>query len=209
MLPHRHLCCLALLLALVGVPSSHAAEEKPRLAVLVVFDQLRGDYLRRWDKLFGEGGFHRLEKEGAWFQNCHYPYSDTITAAGHASLATGAMPRTHGIIANDWYERTSAASVNCVSSERYERVPPRFGGDSAEAETKKPKGVSPERLQTPTLADAFKEATAAKGASWPCLSRIAPPCCRVDAGPMPVTGWTPSTASLSLQATIETAYIRG
>src|SRR5262245_1279208 len=65
---------------------------RPRLAVLVVFDQLRGDYLERWQKLFVKGGFRRLQEEGAWFRNCHYPYAATLTAAGHASMATGSMP---------------------------------------------------------------------------------------------------------------------
>src|SRR5262245_47344102 len=62
---------------------------RPRLAVLVYFDQLRGDYLSRWADLFGEGGFRRLQQEGAWFRNCHYPYAYTVTGAGHASVATG------------------------------------------------------------------------------------------------------------------------
>src|SRR5947209_4853420 len=85
-----------------------------RLAVLVVFDQLRGDYLTRWDGLFGEGGFHRLEQEGAWFQNCHYPYAHTVTAAGHASMLTGCSPATHGIVANEWRDRASGEEVYCV-----------------------------------------------------------------------------------------------
>ena len=65
---------------------------KPKLAVIVVFDQMRGDYLEKWQELFGEGGFRRLQTEGAWFTNCHYPYSDTLTAVGHTSLVTGATP---------------------------------------------------------------------------------------------------------------------
>ena len=64
------------------------APDGPRLAVLVVFDQMRGDYIGRWQSLFGEDGFNRLTKEGAWFQNCHYPYSLTLTAAGHATMST-------------------------------------------------------------------------------------------------------------------------
>src|SRR5438445_3921426 len=101
-----------------------AASSPPRLAVLVVFDQLRGDYLSRWEKLFGERGFRRLQQEGAWFTNCHYPYSDTITAAGHASIATGCSPAEHGIIDNDWYDRMAGKGVYCVVTGRYERVPP-------------------------------------------------------------------------------------
>src|SRR4051812_40805280 len=48
--------------------------DKARLVVLIVVDQLRGDLLTRWDRLFGDRGFRRLAREGAWFQNCYYPY---------------------------------------------------------------------------------------------------------------------------------------
>jgi hypothetical protein len=158
---------LALLLGLFALPAHSAAEtskaETPRLLVLVFFDQLRGDYLTRWDALFGEGGFHRLEKDGAWFPNCHYPYSDTVTAVGHASVATSCSPRTHGIIGNDWYDRAAGASVYCVSSERYQRVPPDALRVKTETDKKKTKGLSPERLLAPTLGDALKEATGGKG----------------------------------------------
>lgn len=159
------LLILALFLGLRSIPPSSAAEpskaETPRLAVLVYIDQLRADYLTRWDELFGAGGFHRLENEGAWFQNCHYPYADTVTAAGHASVATGCSPRTHGIIGNEWYDRTAGAEVYCVASERYQRVPSAGLGQSKK-EKKKSQGVSPERLLAPTLGDALKEATRGK-----------------------------------------------
>jgi hypothetical protein len=134
--------------------------DRVRLAVLVVFDQLRGDYLTRWQDLFGEGGFRRLGHDGAWFQNCHYPYAVTVTGAGHASIATGCSPMTHGIISNEWYDRRAGEQVYCVGSERYPRVPPAPPPKSGEP--KKPKGVSPERLLVPTLADALKEATGGK-----------------------------------------------
>jgi predicted AlkP superfamily pyrophosphatase or phosphodiesterase len=158
---------LALFLGLLSMPAPSDAKprqaDKPRLVVLVYFDQLRGDYLTRWDALFGADGFHRLEKGGAWFQNCHYPYSDTVTAAGHASVATGCSPLTHGIIGNEWYDRSAAASVYCVSSERYQRVPPASLILDTDKDTKKAKGISPERLLAPTVADAFKAATDGKG----------------------------------------------
>jgi predicted AlkP superfamily pyrophosphatase or phosphodiesterase len=141
------------------------AKPSVRLAVLVLFDQMRGDYLMRWDDLFGDGGFHRLEKEGVWFQNCHYPYSFTITGPGHASVHTGTSAYKHGIIGNDWYDRAAGTSVYCVGSTRYQRVPPLPVKKDREATTaKKPKGVgAPDRLLAPTLADALKDATAGKG----------------------------------------------
>lgn len=88
---------------------------KPKLVVLVVFDQMRGDYLQKWRPIFGEGGFKRLQDDGAWFTNCHYPYAYTLTAAGHTSLSTGTTPSKHGIIANDWYDRATAQSVSSVT----------------------------------------------------------------------------------------------
>jgi hypothetical protein len=98
-------------------------EARPRLAVLVVFDQMRGDYLERWRKLYGKGGFRRLQEQGAWYRNCHYPYAETWTAAGHASLVTGCTPSEHGMIANDWYDRATGDSVSAVRSRKYRQIP--------------------------------------------------------------------------------------
>lgn len=131
----------------------------PRLLVLVYFDQLRGDYLSRWEALFGAGGFRRLQDDGAWFQNCHYPYAYTVTAVGHSSVATGCSPDKHGIVGNDWYDRSVGKMVGCVASDRYARVPPRLSDSEPWKETA---GVSPQRLLQPTIADALKAATGGK-----------------------------------------------
>jgi hypothetical protein len=150
----------------LGAADEPAAKQPPsRLAVLVVFDQLRGDYLTRWDSLFGDAGFRRLETDGAWFQNCHYPYADTVTGAGHTSLLAGCSPSRHGIVANDWYDRLAGEEVYCATLPRYQRVPPIVEDDAGNAPKKgKPKpGGAPDRLLVPTLGDALKEATAGKG----------------------------------------------
>jgi predicted AlkP superfamily pyrophosphatase or phosphodiesterase len=142
----------------VAPPSSPTvdAEAGPRLAVLIFFDQLRGDYLVRWDSLFIEGGFRRLDRDGSWFQNCHYPYAGTWTGPGHASVATGCSPDRHGIIGNDWYDAVALKNVSCVAGERvYEVVPP-----SLEKAEKKGRAACPEQLLSPTFADALKAATA-------------------------------------------------
>jgi hypothetical protein len=169
MLPSRHhvagvlgLAFLWLLCRLApSLPSATpeaASPDRPRLAVLLIFDQLRGDYLERWQDLFREGGFRRLMRDGAWFRNCHCAYSDTFTAPGHASIATGCSPDRHGIVGNDWYDRPSGAIVNCVVPGRYDTIPPRPGPPA-----KKPRGASPDFLLAPTLADALKEATRGRG----------------------------------------------
>jgi predicted AlkP superfamily pyrophosphatase or phosphodiesterase len=140
-------------------PRSSGSAPPVRLAVLLIFDQLRGDYLSRWGELFGDGGFKRLIAEGAWFRNCHYPYAGTWTAAGHASLATGRPPREHGIIANEWFDRDSGKEIYCVASPRYRQVP----APAVPASRKSGDGIAPDRLLGGTLADALKEATAGKG----------------------------------------------
>jgi len=173
MIPHA---CRILFIAMLGfagpvlvaaekTPSaSAAAPPRPRLVVLVYFDQLRGDYLTRWSDQFGEGGFKRLVSEGAWFQNCHYPYSLTVTGAGHASIATGCNPADHGVVGNDWYDRNLRKTVNCVATERYEQVPARtLAGDDEDDKKGARGGVSSEQLLKPTFADALKLATGGKG----------------------------------------------
>ncbi len=104
-------------------PEPPKDESQVKLAVIVVFDQFRGDYLARWEKQFVSDGFKRLTGEGAWYQNCHYPYAVTLTAAGHASISTGCSPNTHGIIANDWYDRPLGKNVSSVGTNRYQPIP--------------------------------------------------------------------------------------
>ncbi len=129
---------------------------KPRLAVLVIFDQMRGDYPQKWKALYGKGGFRRLMDEGAWFDNCHYPYSHTVTAAGHAALLTGTSPYKHGIIANAWYDRGRGDFVTSVESEKHRPVPaPRDNG-------LKVYGAAPIRRRAPTLGDVLQGATKGK-----------------------------------------------
>jgi predicted AlkP superfamily pyrophosphatase or phosphodiesterase len=161
---------LALLMSCTLVAS--AEPSKPKLVVLVVFDQMRGDYLSKWAPLFGTDGFARMQSQGAWFENCHYPYAITTTGPGHASMLTGATPSVHGIVNNTWYEPKLAATVNCVQSNRYQRVPPAPKPDPKLAPKTVPEEKkdeenkalgTPERLLAPTFGDALKGATGGKG----------------------------------------------
>src|SRR5260370_7430528 len=77
------------------------APAKPKLVVLLVVDQMRGDYV---DKFLSQwtGGLKRLVDEGAWFRDAAYPYAATETCVGHATISTGAFPSTHGMVTNAW-----------------------------------------------------------------------------------------------------------
>jgi hypothetical protein len=89
-------CLLACAVGLCATP----ADARPRLGVLVVFDQLRTVELDRYEAFFDAGGFGGLD--GARF-DADYSYAGTETGPGHATLATGANPNRHGIAANSWF----------------------------------------------------------------------------------------------------------
>jgi predicted AlkP superfamily pyrophosphatase or phosphodiesterase len=87
--------------------------EKPKLVVLLVVDQMRGDYV---DKFRGQwtAGLKRLVDEGAWFRDAAYPYAATETCVGHSTISTGALPATHGMVANGWWDRETQKMVTCT-----------------------------------------------------------------------------------------------
>jgi len=86
----------------------------PRLVVVVSVDQMRNDYLERFAPYFGEGGFERIKRQGIRFNNARYHYVPTYTGPGHACISTGTFPMYHGIVANDWFDRTQQKSLYCV-----------------------------------------------------------------------------------------------
>src|SRR5688572_30514055 len=80
---------------------SPAPPQPPRLAVLIVVDQMRADYVDRFRDQW-TSGLKRLVASGAWFSNAAYPYLSTVTCVGHATISTGAFPYRHGVIHNSW-----------------------------------------------------------------------------------------------------------
>lgn len=89
-------------------------QPKPKLVVGIVIDQMRYDYIYRFWNKFGNDGFKRLVNEGFFCRNTNYNYVPTYTGPGHASIYTGTTPMVHGIIANDWYDKTTGKNLYCV-----------------------------------------------------------------------------------------------
>ena len=80
-----------------------AAGRAPKLLIFIAAEQFRSDYLERNWALLGKGGFRRLVEEGCYFPDCRMSAS-TFTSSGLATLATGAWPQSHGIVADAWYD---------------------------------------------------------------------------------------------------------
>src|SRR5579863_2240731 len=91
----------------LGTARLFAIPPRPKLFVLLACEQFRSDYLTRFSNLFGPGGFRRLMDEGSYLPDCRMAAS-SFSSSGLATIATGAWPQTHGIVAESWYEASSS-----------------------------------------------------------------------------------------------------
>lgn len=115
--------------------SGSTSAPHPKLVVLLVVDQMRGDYIDKF-RYQWTGGLKRLVDEGAWYRAAAYPYAATETCVGHSTISTGSFPMTHGMIANQWWDRASQKTVTCtadssVKNSGYAGAVPTTPGDSA------------------------------------------------------------------------------
>jgi predicted AlkP superfamily pyrophosphatase or phosphodiesterase len=121
-------------------------DNRPKLVVGIVVDQMRNDFLSRYADLYGEGGFKRLMEDGFYGANHRFSYTPTITGPGHASVYTGTTPAVHAIVANDWYDPISKKGMYCVEDKSVKSV----GVDKAAGQ------MSPKNLKTTTVTDELK-----------------------------------------------------
>jgi predicted AlkP superfamily pyrophosphatase or phosphodiesterase len=124
-----------------------ARSPQPKLIVFIAVDQMRDDYidhfLPQWT-----AGLRRLVTQGARFRQADYPYFNTVTCAGHASLSTGTVPAVHGMILNTWWDRSLQKAVNCTDDDREQLI--------AYSGTPRGIGQSAHRLIAPTLSDELR-----------------------------------------------------
>lgn len=144
-----------LILAIFNLPafSQTTKSEKPKLVVGIVVDQMRNDYIERFWNHYSEDGFKRLVNNGYRFKNAHFNYVPTYTGPGHASIYTGTTPATHGIIGNNWYDKTIDASVYCAGDTSVQPI-----GTMDKAGM-----MSPHRMTVTTIADENRLATQMRG----------------------------------------------
>ncbi len=122
--------------------------KKPKLVVGIVIDQMRSDYLYKYQNRYGENGFKRVLRDGFNFKNTNVNYIPSETAPGHASIYTGTTPSYHGIIGNSWYDENIKSIIGSVSDTQQKLV-----GSVTEAIS----GSSPKNLMTSTITDELKQ----------------------------------------------------
>lgn len=149
---------LALLLAALVAcrspsPEKPAAVPAPRLVVLIVIDQLPTWVFER-DRALFTGGLARLLREGGYVKRGELPYASSFTAVGHASIATGAMPRVHGIVGNQWWRRDEQKERTA----EFDPASPLFALVPLEKPLPAEAGASARMLRVPGIADAARAA---------------------------------------------------
>lgn len=125
--------------------------QRPRLVVGIVIDQMRWDYLYRFQPLFrNNGGFKRMMGDGFSCDNTLIPYAPTVTACGHTCVYTGSVPAVHGITGNNWWDNLLMKAVYCSEDKTVKGV----GGKSEEDGQ-----MSPRNMLTTTICDELRLAT--------------------------------------------------
>jgi len=140
---------LAALAALVAPARPALAATPPRLMVVLLFDQFRGDYFDKFARAFGQDGFRRLLREGANFPDCTIPYAHALTGPGHATWLSGAPPSVHGIVGNDWYDQALGKSVSASGDANVQSIGVPPPGEPH----------SPRQMRAQTVADVLRTET--------------------------------------------------
>ena len=151
----KYLFSFFVIIFITNFSFAQSDSENPKLVVGIVVDQMRYDYLTRFENRFGEGGFKRMMSEGFNCKNNHFNYIPTYTGPGHASIYSGTTPKYHGIISNNWYDKIEKKTVYCAGDDSVVSV----GTESTAGQ------MSPHRMKTTTFADENRLFTQMQGRS--------------------------------------------
>ncbi len=137
---------IVVFLLLIGMSGLTQTPVRPKLVVGIVVDQMRWDYLYRFSDRYGAGGFKRLLGEGFSCENAFIPYTPTYTAPGHTCVYTGSVPSLHGIVGNNWYDKSTKQVVYCTDDATVKSV----GSNSDAGE------MSPRNMWATTITDELR-----------------------------------------------------
>ena len=149
----------ALLIILIFFNTAYVhSSSQPKLILQITVDALRGDLPERFAGLYGEGGWNYLLNEGVHFTNANYTHANTETIVGHTSLATGALPATHGMIGNVWFDREEGRLVYNIEDADYHLLSENADVDQKTEidptqRTARSDGRSPNNIITSTFSD--------------------------------------------------------
>ncbi len=125
------------------------SQQKPKLVVGIVIDQMRWDYIYKFQHRYGKNGFNKIVANGFSNENTFIPYTPTVTAVGHTTVYTGSVPALHGIVGNAWYNKNIKKTIYCTEDSTVQSV----GGDAINGK------MSPRNMLANTITDELNIAT--------------------------------------------------
>jgi len=146
----RLLAGLLLSAVLGACASAPASQDKPRLVVFMVVDGLPQRQVIAYRDQLAPDGFARFLDRGAWFTRAFHGHAHTVTAAGHASMLTGAYPERTGIIGNDWRDPDTGAVMYNTAD-----LAATYIGNPTDPRRD---GTSPKNLKVETVGDVLRRA---------------------------------------------------
>lgn len=138
------------LVILLSFCSSAAAQQAPKLVVLLTVEELRADLYEAMAPHLSHGGLNRLAKEGKLYSRVTHPLLEADPAASEATIHTGSLGLVNGIPSRLASTRGSdgkrSQTVSILEDKNY------IGFGTADR-------LSPLGLTAPTLSDQLAQAT--------------------------------------------------
>lgn len=139
---------IAITVALILAHAINAvAQTSPRLIVNIVVSSMNANDIDRYANNFSSTGIRRMLNGGQHFTNASYNYMQTTTPVSLATLSTGAMPSTHGVVADRWFDYVSNKTVYLIDDAKEYSVKYSTGSGN----------YSPRNLIAQTISDALKQ----------------------------------------------------
>lgn len=132
--------------ALLALATPAKSQTTPRIVVNIVVGTMQAEDLERYASNFSIGGFKRLMNDGAWFSNASYDYMQTTTPVSLATISTGALPSTHGVVADSWFDYIGNKRISLINDSKEQSL--NYNGSQ---------GYSPRNLIAETLSEALAE----------------------------------------------------
>ena len=98
---------------------SQVKDGSPQLVLGIVVDQLRSDYIELLQSHFGERGFKRLLREGAFFENVDFDCANLDIASGTALVMSGSYPSVNGIPQAMVYDPAKRTATPILNDAKY------------------------------------------------------------------------------------------
>jgi predicted AlkP superfamily pyrophosphatase or phosphodiesterase len=146
----RRFCAILVVILLAGCATQAGApgtSAPPKLIVFMVVDGFPQRQVVGYRDQLGSDGLRRFLDRGAWYSDAHYGHAFTVTAAGHATMLTGAYPHRTGILGNDWRDPVTGEIEYCTGDTSHTYIGHK---------TSRLDGTSPKNLKAETVGDVLK-----------------------------------------------------